>query len=156
MLFKDLKNIINEADEANNEPPVDDTQEPENTSIKRKPMSTKKDVQKASDGVGKESYKNSIKIETKLETTLKSLFNVESVKVANNVVTVVFKFSGDVDKFIVPSTGREVTKDEVISQIQLLVLAGLGVSGDDVDMSTNYIGGVLTITVKSKIETTED
>lgn len=162
MLFKDLKSIIKEADEAAAPAPAPETPatadaQPLDTKLKaNKPQKATQNVKQASDGIGKESYKISTKLETKLKMTLTSMLNIQSIKVSNNSVKIVFDFSKGKDKFIMKETGSEISQEDAIAFIQMEIMAGLGSKGDEIDLDSKYLGGMLLITVKSTLETSKD
>jgi hypothetical protein len=152
MLFKDLKEIMTEADEvAQEETPAPEGENPEPVE-KETPKKAKRDVEavkNASDGIGHEAYKLSTTLETKLETSLTNLYNIKDVKVNNNTVYINF------DKpnvYKMKQNGFDVTEEDMVAQIQSVILAILGVSGDDFDLDSKILPGVITISVYSKLE----
>jgi len=182
MKLKDLKNLMEEddlADESKKKkpdkkdskksdaPPPEPTTEPkvvEPTQPKEK-KSTPKEPKKNSelkrdtaDGVGRESYKISTTIATKLESTITNEMNVSEVSVANNIVTIVFDFSETENKeiFFFKKTRQKITQDKMIDHINTIIVAVLNTDVKKVSLTANYVGGILTITAISNIEKDSD
>ena len=111
MLLRDLKRIIHEAEEPN--AATETSQTPATEKTLNKPQKTADEIKQASDGIGKESYKMSKELETKLSVSLKDLLNIKSVKASNNSIKITFDFSkSGNDKFLL--TGNEISQTEML------------------------------------------
>ena len=147
MLLKDLKEIIQEADEPAEGPADGETPVENETQPKR----AKRDIQAvkdSSDGVGKEAYKISTKLETKLQSSITNTFNVSDVKTSNNVVYIYFKGSDIKMKH----NGMTVSGDVAVDNIQSIIMAILGADGNNFNLTSKMLPGLLTITIVSNIE----
>ena len=155
MLFKNLKAIINEADEA---PAPADAVAPATPAapVKRQPAKTIKVSQENSDGVGKEAYNISNELAQALSTTLKQMYNIMKVDTNDNTITIIADPKKMVDADGVASitsklTGKPVDNASLISTIQQLVTGTLGLEIDKFNLTgpTQSEPGVLLITVVS-------
>jgi hypothetical protein len=148
MLFKDLKSIINEADEevtaVEDETSVED--------VPNKPQQAIDDVKDASDGVGAEAYKISNKIARTLDTDLTEYYNIEKIQASNNRITITADISkmknGQVTSKL---TGDAISSETLLNTIQQIIIADLGKDVDlfKLDGPKEAAPGVLLITVMS-------
>lgn len=159
MLFKKLKSIISEADEKTPEPAqatpnqnsATGDQPPENNEpIAKQPLKTLADVKNASDGIGKETYNGvAATLIPKLKPMLTNTYNIKNVTSSVGVLTVVFDMSKG-EKFIVRSTGMEITEEKIIDNIKMLITSNFGPELKNFDIGEPvYAGGVLNIQIQS-------
>lgn len=144
MLLKDLKEIIKEAYETEETPNPNGKQAPDE---KDKTVRAEKDVEavkKSSDGVGEEAYNISTQLARDLNASLTSKFNVKEVKTDNNAIDITF----DSTEVKMKHNGMTVDGKIAIAHIQSLVMAALGEDGNDVELKSEMLPGLLSITVK--------
>ena len=154
MLLRDLKRIIHEAEEPN-AAATETSQTPTIEKTLNKPQKTVDVSKQASDGIGKESYKMSKELETKLSVSLKDLLNIKTVKASNNSIKITFDFSkSGNDKFLL--TGNEISQTEMLDLIKMEITALLGSSNDEFTLDAKYFSGMVLIIVRSNIETSKD
>ena len=116
MLLRDLKRIIHEAEEPN-AAVTETSQTPATEKTLNKPQKTADEIKQASDGIGKESYKMSKELETKLSVSLKDLLNIKTVKASNNSIKITFDFSkSGQDIFLL--SGNEISQTEMLDLIK--------------------------------------
>ena len=154
MLLRDLKRIIHEAEEPN----VTATETSQTPTIEKtlnKPQKTVDASKQASDGIGKESYKMSKELETKLSVSLKDLLNIKTVKASNNSIKITFDFSkSGQDIFLL--SGNTISQTEMLDLIKMEITALLGSSNDEFTLDAKYFSGMVLIIVRSNIETSND
>jgi hypothetical protein len=154
MLLRDLKRIIHEAEEPN-AAATETSQTPTIEKTLNKPQKTADEIKQASDGIGKESYKMSKELETKLSVSLKDLLNIKTVKASNNSIKITFDFSkSGQDIFLL--SGNEISQTEMLDLIKMEITALLGSSNDEFTLDAKYFSGMVLIIVRSNIETSND
>ena len=117
MLLRDLKRIIHEAEEPN-AAATETSQTPAIEKTLNKPQKTADEIKQASDGIGKESYKMSKELETKLSVSLKDLLNIKTVKASNNSIKITFDFSkSGQDMFLL--SGNAISQTEMLDLIKM-------------------------------------
>ncbi len=96
MLFKNLKAIINEADEA---PAPADAVAPTGGAVPPKKSKSDKVADSHADGIGGEIYNIITELAPKIESQLKIAFSkdIESFSVGNNIITVKLKTNNTAD-----------------------------------------------------------
>lgn len=154
MLLRDLKRIIHEAEEPN-AAATETSQTPTIEKTLNKPQKTVDEIKQASDGIGKESYKMSKELETKLNVSLRDLLNIKTVKASNNSIKITFDFSKS-GKDIFLLTGNEISQTEMVDLIKMEITALLGSSNDEFTLDAKYFSGMVLIIVRSNIETSKD
>lgn len=159
MRLKDLRNKMNEADEA---AAGDDAVEGEEEKEVVKPNKPQDDVQKvkdASDGIGAEAYEMSNKIASVLETDLPKYYNVSEVAASNNTITITADIKKMKDGLITSKmTGEVIPSEQLLSTIQMMVVADVGEEIDNFEMNgpTPVAPGVFIITVVPISESNAD
>jgi len=150
MLYKDLKEIIFEADEENSI--TDSDTEQSKKEIPKKPKKSIQNVKDASDGIGNEAYDISNKIANTLETDLTSFYNIEKVYASNNKITINAKVKKMNSGLLTSKmTGHPIPHETLLNTIRQIIIADLGDDIDNfkLDGPFEVAPGILVITVVS-------
>lgn len=126
MLFKELKDLVIEAEEEN--VPADGNTDVTNVApIQRKPKKVIQDVKDASDGIGNEAYSVSNELANTLETDLTEYYNIDSVKASNNKITIIANVKKMKNNQITSKmTGDPISSETLLDTIQQIIAADLG------------------------------